>query len=239
MAIKASNQVTLTDLTDAYNVVLSSDSCTFVGDTDSVNATQTVKVTATALRGADVVPCSIGTMTYSTSGISATAGTGTSPEITITATTSLTKAGTITIPITIPDAGVTINKVFSFAIAFTGAKGATGSQGPKGETGATGPQGPKGATGATGAAGADAITMAITSSNGFVFKNTAVNTVLTAHVYQAGKELTASTTPTLASVGTIKWYKDGSTTPVGTGQTLTIDADDVTDSASYTAKLEG
>ena len=227
MAIKASNQVTLTDLTDAYNVVLSSDSCTFVGDTDSVNATQTVKVTATALRGADVVPCSIGTMTYSTSGISATAGTGTSPEITITATTSLTKAGTITIPITIPYAGVTINKVFSFAIAFTGAKG---SQGPKGETGETG---------ATGAAGADAITMAITSSNGFVFKNTAVNTVLTAHVYQAGKELTASTTPTLASVGTIKWYKDGSTTAVGTGQTLTIDADDVTDSASYTAKLEG
>lgn len=215
MAIKASNQVTLTDLTDAYNVVLSSDSCTFVGDTDSVNATQTVKVTATALRGADVVPCSIGTMTYSTSGISATTGTGTSPEITITATTSLTKAGTITIPITIPDAGVTINKVFSFAIAFTGAKGATG------------------------AAGADAITMAITSSNGFVFKNTAVNTVLTAHVYQAGKELTASTTPTLASVGTIKWYKDGSTTAVGTGQTLTIDADDVTDSASYTARLEG
>lgn len=218
MAIKASNQVTLTDLTDAYNVVLSSDSCTFVGDTDSVNATQTVKVTATALRGADVVPCSIGTITYSTSGISATAGTGTSPEITITATTSLTKAGTITIPITIPDAGVTINKVFSFAIAFTGAKGATGSPG---------------------AAGADAITMAITSSNGFVFKNTAVNTVLTAHVYQAGKELTASTTPTLASLGTIKWYKDGSTTPVGTGQTLTIDADDVTDSASYTARLEG
>lgn len=206
MAIKASNQVTLTDLTDAYNVVLSSDSCTFVGDTDSVNATQTVKVTATALRGADVVPCSIGTITYSTSGISATAGTGTSPEITITATTSLTKAGTITIPITIPYAGVTINKVFSFAIAFTGA---------------------------------DAITMAITSSNGFVFKNTAVNTVLTAHVYQAGKELTASTTPTLASLGTIKWYKDGSTTAVGTGQTLTIDADDVTDSASYTARLEG
>lgn len=109
----------------------------------------------------------------------------------------------------------------------------------EGETGATGPQGPQGATGATGAAGADAITMAITSSNGFVFKNTAVNTVLTAHVYQAGKELTASTTPTLASVGTIKWYKDGSTTAVGTGQTLTIDADDVTDSASYTAKLEG
>jgi hypothetical protein len=93
--------------------------------------------------------------------------------------------------------------------------------------------------GKNGEKGADAITMAITSSNGFVFKNTAVNTVLTAHVYQAGKELTASTTPTLASVGTIKWYKDGSTTAVGTGQTLTIDADDVTDSASYTAKLEG
>lgn len=111
--------------------------------------------------------------------------------------------------------------------------GTTKTSDPVCITGNAGGQGPPGAD------GKDAITMAITSSNGFVFKNTAVNTILTAHVYQAGMELTASTTPTLASVGTIKWYKDGSTTPVGTGQTLTIDADDVTDSASYTAKLEG
>ena len=236
--IKASNQISLTDLTDAYSVILSSDSCTFVGNTTSVNSTQIMKVTVTAMRGADIVACTVGDMTYSTSGISATASTATSPVVTITASTSLKAAGTITIPVTITDADVTINKIFNFAIAFTGAKGATGSQGPKGETGATGPQGPQGATGATGAAGADAITMSITSSNGFVFKNTSVNTTLTAHVYQAGKELTSSTSPKLASVGTIKWYKDGGTTAVGTGQTLTVTSSDVTDNASYTAQLE-
>lgn len=206
--IKASNQISLTDLTDAYSVILSSDSCTFVGNTTSVNSTQIMKVTVTAMRGADIVACTIGDMTYSTSGISATASTATSPVVTITASTSLKAAGTITIPVTITDADVTINKIFNFAIAFTGAKGS------------------------------DAITMSITSSNGFVFKNTSVNTTLTAHVYQAGKELTSSTSPTLASVGTIKWYKDGGTTAVGTGQTLTVTSSDVTDNASYTAQLE-
>lgn len=206
--IKASNQISLTDLTDAYSVILSSDSCTFVGNTTSVNSTQIMKVTVTAMRGADIVACTIGDMTYSTSGISATASTATSPVVTITASTSLKAAGTITIPVTITDADITINKIFNFAIAFTGAKGS------------------------------DAITMSITSSNGFVFKNTSVNTTLTAHVYQAGKELTSSTSPTLASVGTIKWYKDGGTTAVGTGQTLTVTSSDVTDNASYTAQLE-
>jgi hypothetical protein len=206
--IKASNQISLTDLTDAYSVILSSDSCTFVGNTTSVNSTQIMKVTVTAMRGADIVACTVGDMTYSTSGISATASTATSPVVTITASTSLKAAGTITIPVTITDADVTINKIFNFAIAFTGAKGS------------------------------DAITMSITSSNGFVFKNTSVNTTLTAHVYQAGKELTSSTSPTLASVGTIKWYKDGGTTAVGTGQTLTVTSSDVTDNASYTAQLE-
>lgn len=95
------------------------------------------------------------------------------------------------------------------------------------------------AKGDTGAAGADAITMAITSSAGTVFKNGAISTVLTAHVYKAGKEITASTSPTLASLGTIKWYKDGSTTAAGTGQTYTVKPDDVENKAIFTAQLEG
>lgn len=93
--------------------------------------------------------------------------------------------------------------------------------------------------GTNGTNGADAITISITSSAGFIFKNASIATTLTAHVYMAGKELTSSTTPTLASVGTIKWYKDGGTTAVGTGQTLTITAGDVTNKATYTAQLEG
>lgn len=93
--------------------------------------------------------------------------------------------------------------------------------------------------GTNGANGADAITISITSSAGFIFKNASISTTLTAHVYKAGKELTSSTSPTLASQGTIKWYKDGGTTAVGTGQTLTIAAGDVTNKATYTAQLEG
>lgn len=94
----------------------------------------------------------------------------------------------------------------------------------------------QGKTGNTGAAGADAITISITSSNGTIFKNSAISTVLTAHVYQGGAELTETE---IAKLGTIKWYKDGSSTASATGQTLTIDAGDVTNKATYIAQLEG
>jgi hypothetical protein len=94
----------------------------------------------------------------------------------------------------------------------------------------------KGATGNTGAAGAAAITISITSSNGTIFKNTSISTVLTAHVYQGGAEVTGDA---LTKLGTIKWYKDGDSTAVSTGQTLTIDAGDVTNKATYLAQLEG
>ena len=91
----------------------------------------------------------------------------------------------------------------------------------------------KGAKGDTGDA---AITMSVTSSNGTIFKNSTVETVLTAHVYQGGVEVTETA---LTALGTIKWYKDGGTTAVATGQTLTISAGDVTSKATYIAQLEG
>ena len=95
----------------------------------------------------------------------------------------------------------------------------------------------KGAKGDQGDAGADAITMSITSSNGIIFKNTSISTTLTAHVYRAGVELTASQ---IAELGTIKWYKDGSSTAMSTtGATLNIGSGDVTNKATYTAQLEG
>ena len=83
--------------------------------------------------------------------------------------------------------------------------------------------------------GADAITMSITSSNGTIFKNTSIPTTLTAHVYKAGVEVTGNA---LTALGTIKWYKDGGSTAVGTGQTLTISAGAVTNKATYVAQLE-
>lgn len=99
-----------------------------------------------------------------------------------------------------------------------------------------GSNGAKGDKGDKGAAGADAITLVITSSGGIIFKNTAIATTLTAHVYKGAAEVTGSA---LSALGTIKWYKDGGSTAVATGQTLTISAGDVSNRATYTAQLEG
>lgn len=90
--------------------------------------------------------------------------------------------------------------------------------------------------GANGSAGKDALSIAVTSSNGFFFKNTSIATVMTAHVYKGGVELTDAQ---VAAEGTVKWYKGGTSASVATGKTLTIDAGDVYGTASYTAQLEG
>lgn len=94
----------------------------------------------------------------------------------------------------------------------------------------------QGANGSDGKNGADAITMAVTSSAGLVFKNTRISTTLTAHVYRGGAEVTGSA---LSALGTIRWYKDGSTTAAGTGQTLQVSASDVGTTMNVVAQLEG
>lgn len=363
MAVKSSNQITLIDLTDAYSVILTNDSHTWIGDTDSVKNTQSTTTQVMALCGSEQVACTVGTMSPPT-GISAVSDNKSpSPTITITATSALTTGGSFNIPIVV-DGGITINKVFSWGIAFTGAKGSTGATGATGKgisstavtyqagtsgtsvptgtwstsipsvaagqylwtktvttytdsssstaysvgmmgakgntgatgkgissttityqkgssgtsaptgtwsgtipsasagefvwtrtvitysdgttstsysvgkignTGATGAKGDKGDTGATGAAGADAISLVVTSSAGTIFKNTNIATTLTAHVYKAGAEVTGSA---LSALGTIKWYKDGSSSAAATGQTLTITAGDVSNKVSYEARLE-
>ena len=168
------------------------------------------------------------TVTYSTlpSGITLnknTAGTASadgSLVLNVAANGTLGSATTYTgeITLTFTCNSQTFVKKFTWSKAMTGA---TGSQGPQGETGA---------------AGADAITLVITSSNGTIFKNSSIATVLTAHVYKAGTELTGNA---LTALGTIKWYKDGATTAMATGQTLTISAGDVDNRATYIAQLEG
>lgn len=93
----------------------------------------------------------------------------------------------------------------------------------------------KAKAGADGTDGLDAITLEVSSSNGLVFKNTQVATTLTAKVYKGGVQVTGAS---LTALGTIKWYKDGGTTSVGTGSSLTISAGQVTDRATYEARLE-
>ena len=214
MAIKTVDQISIVDVTDAYSVILTSEAHTFPGTTNAAKAGSTT-TQIIAMQGASQVACSV-TVSEVTKPAGVTVSSdnnATSPTLTIAVTTSVTTGGVVKIPVHIGD--ITINKEFTFTIAYTGATGAQG---------------------ATGAAGADALTLSITSSNGVIFKNSAIATVLTAHVYKAGAELT---TAQIAAIGTIKWYKDGAETAVGTGTTLTIDAGDVNHKASYVAQLEG
>lgn len=92
--------------------------------------------------------------------------------------------------------------------------------------------------GTNGTNGQDAISMTITSSNGTVFKNNDGSTVLTAHVYKGGVEQTVTAAGVCGSLGTVKWYKAGSTTAVATSNTYTITAKDVDNSVAITAQLE-
>jgi hypothetical protein len=288
MTVKAVNQATIVDVTDAYSVILDNEAHTFVGSTSTLGTAQTTTAKITAMLGGDVVAASV-TLSEVTapSGVTVSKDTdATSPTLTFSLAATVAAGGTITIPVHV-GTDITINKTFSFSIAFRGATGTTGADG-KGisstsvtyqasSSGTTAPTGTWTATvpavspsqylwtrtvitysdsttstaysvgmmGATGAAGtngtngtngADALTLVVTSSNGLIFKNSAIATVLTAHVYKGGVEVTGTD---IAALGTIKWYKDGSTTAAATGQTLTIDAGDVTGKATYVAQLEG
>ena len=126
MAIKAVNQIDVIDLTDGYSVVLTNDNYTFLGTTSAVNGTQTTTTQVMALCGSEQVPCTVGTITCPT-GISAVSdGKTPMPTITITATSALTTSGTITIPIVV-NGDITINKTFSYSIAFKGQTGQNGT----------------------------------------------------------------------------------------------------------------
>ena len=83
--------------------------------------------------------------------------------------------------------------------------------------------------------GSAALSLVVTSSGGVIFKNAQIATTLTAHVYKAGQEITGSA---LTALGTIKWYKDGGSTAVATGATMTISAGDVSNKVIYEARLE-
>lgn len=233
MAIKTADQITILDLTDGFSLGMTSTGYTFIGDTQyALAGSCTTQITC--YQGDDMVPVKVGTCTCPT-GVTATVSNNETTAVTITIAVAAGKVSgscEVSIPVTVGD-GIQFTKKFSIGVAIKGSTGAKGDKGDQGD------QGPQGEQGDTGAAGADAITMVITSSMGTVFKNGSISTTLTAHVYKAGKEITASTSPTLASLGTIKWYKDGGSTAVHTGQDYTITGEDVTNKATYTAQLEG
>ena len=99
--------------------------------------------------------------------------------------------------------------------------------------------GTHGATGAKGDPGDDAITLTYTTSNGTVFKNSSGTSVCTTHVFQGGVEKSITDAGVVAGgLGTIKWYKAGSETAIATAKSITVTANDVTNTLAYTCQLE-
>ena len=227
--IKAAAQQTLIDMTDGYSVFLTSEAYTFPGTTSGAVNGSSCTTSVLVYRGDTQMDCSVTAAsivkpTSITVSVDNTTNTK-EPKLTITTTSALTGSADIELPVVITGAGITITKKFSVSVAKTG------------NTGATGANGTNGINGTNGTNGADALMVVITSSNGFIFKNTSIDTKLTALVYKGGALLTDAN---LTSLGyTIKWYKDGGATAVQTGSSLTISAGAVSGKANYIAQLEG
>ena len=120
MAIKASNQVSLLDITDAYSVTLTSETYTFMGDTSGAPSGLTCTTQVLAYCGANqCLEVNVLDVTCPT-GISATiSNNGTSsPTITFRTTSVITDSCEATISVEVD--GVTVNKKFSFAVAKQG-----------------------------------------------------------------------------------------------------------------------
>lgn len=131
MAIKATAQQTLIDVTDAYSVMLTSETYTFPGGTSGAPSGAKCRTEVMAFCGtnqcskvtvdqADIVCPSGITAAVENSGTSA-------PRITFTLTATLAQAAEATIPVVVD--GLTFNKKFSFAVAKQGNTGATGAAG--------------------------------------------------------------------------------------------------------------
>lgn len=140
--IKASGQITVIDVTDAYSVVLTSETYTFIGGTSGAEAGQTCSTEAAAYCGQN--QCSKVSVNQSAivcpAGISATVTNNNTSlaKITFKTTAIISSACEATIPIVVD--GITFYKKFSFAVAKAGATG------PKGDQGVAGKDGKDGAT---------------------------------------------------------------------------------------------
>lgn len=128
MAIKATGQTTIIDVTDAYSVILTSEAFTFVGNTSGAPAGLKCATQAVAYCGSNqctVVNVDQKAITCPTGISVAVENSGTaSPTITFTTTATVTAACEAVIPVVVD--GITVNKKFSFAVAKTGATGASG-----------------------------------------------------------------------------------------------------------------
>lgn len=139
MAIKAADQITITDITDAYSVILTSEAFTFVGGTGGAASGSSCSTDAVAYCGTN--QCSNVSVTQSaikfynaagtevTTGISATVANSGTSKVTITFALSATLANALEADIPVVVDGITVHKKFSLAVAKTGQTGQTGATG--------------------------------------------------------------------------------------------------------------
>lgn len=93
-----------------------------------------------------------------------------------------------------------------------------------------------GTNGVDGEDGESPLTLVIESSAGQIFKNTGIATTLKARIFKGSKELTESE---ITSLGTVKWYRNDSTSAVSTGITRIIAEGTEESAVTYRAQLEG
>lgn len=123
MAIKASNQITLVDVTDAYSALLSNDGYTFVGNTTGAPSGLSCITQVTAYRGSEQCSTIRISAVQCPSGISASISDDNTSSPTITFTTINTIKDSCEAIIAIIVDEIEIYKRFLFSVAKAGADG--------------------------------------------------------------------------------------------------------------------
>lgn len=214
MAIRSRGQVSITDVTDGYSVIITTEAFIFQGDASTPTALKSTQTFSTVISGwcgyrAVSTYVDVSELTLPT-GLSVTSDDDPiAPTLTFTATTALTTAtltnvgGAITIPVVLDAGKITVNKAISLSIA------------------------------ATGATGDDGYMIDIESSAGEVFKNSSGSTIMTARIYQGGAEL--DTNGTTFNYKWTKYNKDGTKVPSfnQTTKSITVTANDVNEKATF------
>lgn len=148
MAIKASNQITITDITDAYAANLSSEAYVFTATGSTVPASSSCSTTVSALCGSTSIMPSIDTseITFTAEGVSGNLSSSTTPKApsvtksddttnklsTLTfsiGTGGTTKVIEATIPVHLDNNTVTITKKFTLGLTKQGQQGNPGQNG--------------------------------------------------------------------------------------------------------------
>lgn len=146
MAIKASNQITITDITDAFAVNLSSEAYVFTATGSTVPASSACSTTVSALCGSTAIMPSVtvSEITFTAEGVSGNLSSNTTPKAPsvtksddttnklTTLTFTLASGGTTkpieaTIPVHLDNNTVTLTKKFTMGISKQGTQGNPGT----------------------------------------------------------------------------------------------------------------